>query len=157
MHLASRAAFLTRLGTLLTAGLVLVACARAPGAPPAPVVGTWLMQIPEAPFPVHLFTFHADGTVLQSNPDAGDPGSSDSNAMGAWQATPQGIRGRLVEVLADRGTRRFTGRGEISFVLTVTDDTFQGTASAVFYDPQGAQVRGPVQASLQGQRVSPRP
>ena len=28
-----------------------------------------------------MFVFHADGTMLQSNPDAGDPLTSDSNGL----------------------------------------------------------------------------
>ncbi len=50
-------------------------------------------HIPEAPFPYHLFVFHSDGTVLQSNPDAGDANTSDSNLMGAWIAEGDHIRG----------------------------------------------------------------
>src|SRR4051794_18441557 len=46
-----------------------------------PVVGTWLVKTPEAPFPYHMFTFHSDGTMLHSNPDAGDSSTSDSNGM----------------------------------------------------------------------------
>jgi hypothetical protein len=50
------------------------------------IVGTWLVKIPEAPFPWHPFIFHSDGTVQQSNPDAGDPNTSDSNLIGHRQA-----------------------------------------------------------------------
>jgi hypothetical protein len=57
----------------------------------SPIVGTWLVTIPEAPFPLHMFSFHADGTVQQSIPDAGDPNSSDSSAMGAWLAQRDAI------------------------------------------------------------------
>jgi hypothetical protein len=48
----------------------------------SPIVGTWIVKAPEAPFPYHMFVFHADGTMQQSNPDAGDRNSSDSNV--AW-------------------------------------------------------------------------
>jgi hypothetical protein len=48
------------------------------GAPPD-IVGAWIVTIPDAPFPLHTFVFHSDGTVEQSNPDAGDPNTSDSN------------------------------------------------------------------------------
>ena len=54
-----------------------------------PIVGAWVVTIPGAPFPVHMFVFHSDGTVEQSNPDAGDPSASDSNLAGAW-TTDQG-------------------------------------------------------------------
>jgi hypothetical protein len=42
------------------------------------------VKIPEAPFQYHMFVFNSDGTMLQSNPDAGDPNTSDSNGMGVW-------------------------------------------------------------------------
>ena len=102
-----------------------------------------------------MFTFHADGTVQQSNPDAGDPNTSDSNAMGVWLADGVGIKGKIVEITADRSTRQFVSRGEISFSLRVDGNAFTGTASAVFYDAVGRQVRGPVQATLKGKRVLP--
>lgn len=38
-----------------------------------PIVGTWLVQDPNAPFPYHLYAFNADGTMQQANPDGGDP------------------------------------------------------------------------------------
>ena len=57
-----------------------------------PIVGTWLVKIPEAPFPYHMFVFHADGTMLQSNPDAGDPNTSDSNGAGVWVADAAGSK-----------------------------------------------------------------
>jgi hypothetical protein len=119
------------------------------------IVGTWLVTIPEAPFPLHMFVFHSDGTVLQSNPDAGDPNTSDSNLMGAWRAERDGFKGRLVEVTADRTTRQFVSRGEISFSLKVDGNAITGTASALFYDASGRPVRGPVAVTLQGRRILP--
>jgi hypothetical protein len=84
------------------------------------VVGAWIVKIPDAPFPLHMFVFHSDGTVEQSNPDAGDPNSSDSNLMGAWRADADGYRGKIVEITADRTSRQFAARGEISFALKVS-------------------------------------
>ena len=113
------------------------------------------MKAPEAPFPLHMFVFHSDGTVQQSNPDAGDPNTSDSDLMGAWRPNGDGFKGRLVEITADRTTHQFVSRGEISFTVKVSGNAFSGTASAVFYDANGQQVRGPLQARLEGERVSP--
>jgi len=110
---------------------------------------------PEAPFPLHMFVFHSDGTVQQSNPDAGDPNTSDSNAMGVWQLEGGEIKGKLVEITADRTTRRFASRGEISFSLKVSGNAFSGTANAIFYDAEGRRIRGPLSATLEGQRVLP--
>jgi hypothetical protein len=42
------------------------------------------VKIPEAPFLFDMLVFHANGTMQQANPDAGDPNTSDSNGLGAW-------------------------------------------------------------------------
>jgi hypothetical protein len=102
-----------------------------------------------------MFVFHSDGTVQQSNPDAGDPNTSDSSLMGSWLADGDGFRGRLVEITADRTTHQFVSRGEISFALKVSGNAFSGTASAVFYAADGQRISGPLQATLQGERVVP--
>ena len=118
-------------------------------------MGAWIVSIPEAPFPLHMFVFHSDGTVEQSNPDAGDPNTSDSNLMGAWRADGDGYRGKVVEITADRTSHRLAARGEIYFALKVNGNTFGGTASATFFDTGGRRVRGPVQVKMEGERVLP--
>jgi len=60
-----------------------------------------------------------------------------------------------VEITADRSSRRFAARGEISFALKVSGNTFGGTATATFFDAGGRQVRGPVQVRMDGARVLP--
>lgn len=137
--------------------LSLAACrpvSRGQGDSPA-IVGTWFVTIPEAPFRYHMFVFHSDGTLEQSNPDAGDPNTSDSNGMGAWAADGDKIKGRFVEIAADRTTRQFVSRGEISFLIQVNGNAFSGTASAIFYDAEGRPLRAPLAATLAGQRVVP--
>jgi len=119
------------------------------------IAGTWFVKIPEAPFPYHMFVFHSDGTMEQANPDAGDPNTSDSNGMGAWAQDGGRINGKFVEVTADRITHRFVSRGEISFSIQVNGNAFRGTASAIFYDAEGRKSRGPVVATMEGQRVVP--
>lgn len=121
----------------------------------SPIVGAWIVRAPEAPFPYHMFVFHADGTMLQSNPDAGDPNSSDSNGLGVWVRDGDATKGKFVELTADRMTRQFVSRGEISFVVKVNGNALIGTASAVFYDAEGRRLRGPITATLEGQRVVP--
>jgi len=147
------------LAVLSVAALCLgsAACQSTPGRnTDAPsIVGTWLVKSPEAPFPYHMFVFHSDGTMLQSNPDAGDPNTSDSNGMGVWIADAGGIKGKFVEVTADRSTRQFVSRGEISFSIKVNGQTFSGAASAVFFDAEGRQLKAPLAATLEGQRVIP--
>jgi hypothetical protein len=120
-----------------------------------PIVGTWFVKIPEAPFHYHMFVFNSDGTMLQANPDAGDPGTSDSNGMGVWVPDGGTIRGKFVEITADRTTRQFVSRGEISFLIQVSGNAFSGTASATFFDAAGLRIRGPMPATLEGQRVVP--
>jgi len=119
------------------------------------IVGTWIVKIPEAPFCYHMFVFHSDGTMQQTNPDAGDPSTSDSNGVGVWVLDGESIKGKFVEVTADRTTRRFVSRGEISFLIKVNGDAFTGTASAIFDDATGLRLRGPLPATLEGQRVVP--
>src|SRR5438045_9700637 len=98
------------------------------------ILGVWYVIAVDAPFQYHLFTFHADGTMVQANPDAGDPLTSDSDGMGVWKLTGKTVKGKFVEITANRKTNKFKSRGEISFVLEVTGDTFLGTFSANFYD-----------------------
>jgi hypothetical protein len=137
--------------------LSLAACRSvSPGKGDSPaIVGTWFVKIPEAPFRYHMFVFHSDGTIEQSNPDAGDPNTSDSNGMGAWATDGDRIKGRFVEIAADRTTRQFVSRGEISFLIQVNGNAFSGTASAIFYDAEGRPLRAPLAATLEGQRVLP--
>ena len=130
-------------------------CLGLPACEQPTIVGVWYVKAPEAPFQYHMFAFHADGTMQQANPDAGDPNTSDSNGMGVWVPEGDRIKGKFVEVTADRATRQFASRGEISFSIKVTGNAFSGTANAIFYDAEGHRVRGPLAATLEGQRVAP--
>ena len=114
------------------------------------IVGAWFVRMPEAPFQYHMLIFNADGTVVQSNPDAGDPHTSDSNGMGAWVSEGNRIVGKFVEVTADRTTRAFVSRGEIAFRIAVLGDSISGAGSARFYDVNGAINGGPVAFTLSG-------
>src|SRR5687768_7382454 len=119
------------------------------------IVGAWFVEAPGAPFQYHMFLFSADGTMQQANPDAGNANTSDSDGMGVWVEDGDRIKGKFVEVTADRATHSFVSRGEISFDIEVDGDVFRGTATARFYDGNGTLVRGPLPASLEGQRVRP--
>ena len=120
------------------------------------IVGAWFVQMPEAPFRYRILMFNADGTMLQSNPDAGDPHTSDSNGMGVWVAEGNRVVGKFVEVTADRTTRAFASRGEIAFEIDVTGDAINGVGSARFYDVNGALNGEPLPFTLSGVRVQPR-
>ncbi|WP_264946579.1 hypothetical protein [Sphingomonas canadensis] len=119
------------------------------------IVGTWIVRDSAAPFPVQLYVFSGDGTMEQANPDAGNPRSSDSDGKGVWKAAGERVRGKWVELSADRETRRYTGRGEMSFDLKAEGDRFSGTATIRFYGPDDRPLGDPIATTLSGTRVTP--
>jgi hypothetical protein len=120
-----------------------------------PIVGAWLVKDLGAPFPYHMYVFNADGTMQQANPDAGDPRSSDSDGKGVWVTDGDRIKGKWVEVIADRASHKFTGRTEISYDVKVNADTFTGTLTASSYDANGSLTEGPTSPTpLEGKRVT---
>jgi hypothetical protein len=122
---------------------------------PNPVVGTWLVKDPNAPFPYHMYVFNADGTMQQANPDAGDPHGSDSDGKGIWVANGERIDGKWVEVTADRVTHQFAGRLEISYVLMVRGDAYTGMETVRSFDATGTLAASPATpAQLEGKRVT---
>ena len=120
-----------------------------------PIVGAWLVKDPGAPFPYNMYAFNADGTMQQANPDAGDPRTSDSDGKGVWVADGDRIRGKWVEVIADRATHKFSGRAELSYDVRVNANAFTGTISASSYDANGTLAEGPTSPTpLEGKRVT---
>jgi hypothetical protein len=88
-------------------------------------------------------------------PDAGDPHSSDSDGKGVWVTDGDRIKGKWVEVIADRASHKFTGRAEISYDIKVIVDNFAGTDTASSYDPNGTLTEGPSSPTpLEGKRVT---
>lgn len=137
--------------------LGLQACSTIPGDDRRknPVVGAWFVKDTDAPFPYHMYVFNGDGTMQQANPDAGDPRASDSDGKGIWVKNGDRIKGKWVEVIADRTTHKFTGRAEISYDIRVSGDTFVGTATARSYDANGALTDGPTAPGpFEGKRVT---
>ena len=127
-----------RYAVLATALLSLAGCAAMPRTPAVdPIVGTWIVRDPMAPFPYHMYVFNADGTMQQANPDAGDPHGSDSDGKGVWAARGGRIVGRWAEITADRATHQYSGRLEITFEIRVTGDTLTGTESVKIFDADG--------------------
>jgi hypothetical protein len=53
--------------------------------------------------------------MQQANPDAGDLNSSHSIGEGVWVPDGDSIKGKFVEITADRTTRQVVSHGEISF------------------------------------------
>ena len=120
-----------------------------------PIVGAWLVQDPNAPFPYHMYVFNADGTMQQANPDAGDSHGSDSDGKGIWVANGTRIEGKWVEVIANRATHQFAGRLEISYELTVSGDTYTATETVRSYDAAGSLAASPATPEkLIGKRVT---
>ncbi|AGT10618.1 hypothetical protein [Paracoccus aminophilus] len=143
---------------LLAAVLLVFAATQTPRAAETgqdAIIGTWVVKAPDAPFTHHMFVFNADGNMQQANPDAGNPDNSDSDGKGIWIREGDVIKGKFVEVTADRKTAKFVSRGEVSFEITAIDkDSFTGTASAKFYDDNDKLLRGPFPTPLYGKRVT---
>ena len=135
--------------------LGLAGCGKPVTAGGDPIVGAWIVKDSAAPFPYHMYVFNADGTVQQANPDAGDPHASDSDGKGVWVGDHGAIKGKWVEITADRATHKFTGRAEISFNVKVTGDTFAGAESARMFDADGTLTDGPTPPGpFTGRRVT---
>jgi hypothetical protein len=92
--------------------------------------------------------------LQQANPDAGDSATSDSDGKGIWIADGSRIRGKWLEITADRITHKFASRGEIPFEIQVAGDTFAGTRNARFYDPNGKLVRDFPASPINGKRLT---
>jgi hypothetical protein len=121
---------------------------------PNPIVGAWIVQDPNAPFPYHMYVFNADGTMQQANPDAGDSHASDSDGKGIWVTDGEQIKGKWVEVIADRATHQFAGRLEVSYEITVSGDTYTATETVRSYDAADHLAPSPATpAKLVGRRV----
>jgi hypothetical protein len=116
------------------------------------VVGTWFVEDSGAPFHQHMYVFNADGSMQQANPDSGDP--SDSDGKGIWVAKDGRIKGKWMEITADRTTHKFVSRGELPFDLQIHDDTFTGTLSARFYDPNGKLLQDYPASPIRGKRLT---
>lgn len=140
--------------------LLPLACVFAAGSASAhspssdPVVGTWLVEQPAAPFPLHLYVFNADQTMQQANPDAGDPRTSDSDGKGAWRRKDGKVSGKWVEIMADRLTHKLTGRGEFTYEIDVAADNLTGTGTFLGYAADGKVFVGPIAAPFTGTRVT---
>ncbi len=142
---------------LAAASIGLCACDRTTTGSnvPNPIVGAWIVKDPNAPFPYHLYVFNADRTMQQANPDAGDAHGSDSDGKGIWVANGERIKGKWVEVIADRATHQFAGRLEISYDITVNGGAYTGTETVRSYDAAGNLAAGPATpAQLVGKRVT---
>lgn len=101
-----------------------------------------------------MYVFNADGTMQQANPDAGDPTTSDSDGKGIWVPDGNRIRGKWMEITADRITHKFASHGELPFQIQVTGDSFTGTLSAHFYGPSGTLLKEFPASAINGKRLT---
>jgi len=108
-----------------------------------PIVGTWIVQDLNAPFPYHLYVFNGDGTMQQANPDAGDPRTSDSDGKGIWRVRGDHVEAKWVELMADRTTHQYAGRLELAMQITVEGDSLTALETARVFDAAGAPAGAP--------------
>lgn len=118
------------------------------------VVGVWIVKDETAPFPFHMYVFNADGTMQQANPDAGNARTSDSDGKGIWITRGDRVVGKWVEITADRGTRKFAGRLDLSFDLKVDGNRLTGNRSAQVFDADGKPTGEPFRGPFTGTRVT---
>jgi hypothetical protein len=81
---------------LLVSMLAIQGCSTFPGRTSSanPVVGVWIVNDVDAPFPYHTSVFNGDGALQQASPDAGDPNSTDSDGKGIWIADRDRMKGK---------------------------------------------------------------
>jgi hypothetical protein len=117
------------------------------------IVGTWRVKTVGAPFPYHMFAFHGDGTMHQTNPPAGNTETSDTAGLGVWEARGKKIKARFEEFRLDFKTGEVT-RGVIDCTITVKGDELTGDCDFNIYNvADGSHVGGPHHATLEGERV----
>jgi len=104
------------------------------------IVGAWEVTA-DAPYPPHLFTFHADGTMtttnptnVQDSPTAPRGGTHDSLGMGEWELQQEGdqkfIVGTFEQLNAFADNDEPAPTLEVSFkIRLINNDTeFEGPA-----------------------------
>lgn len=111
------------------------------GAQKDSIVGVWEVEVKGAPFAPHLLLFHADGTMLSTNPgnvqlDPADPhgGTHDSLGMGVWKRVTEGDSnvyiGTFCEHNAYADNHQPADTLYVTFKIKIKGDTFSGKALA---------------------------
>lgn len=126
------------------------------------IVGAWRMQVlpvdgvpgSGAPYSPHLMTFHADNTVLMTNPtnvqEKAGNGTTDSVGMGAWRGFRHSIKFHVEQENANQPADTPAARLLLDFECTVKRSAFRCTGDATL---EGV---GSVPAILVGQRMEVR-
>jgi hypothetical protein len=122
------------------------------------LVGAWEVTADGAPYQPHLFIFHADGTMITTNPTNVQEnatkthgGTNDSLGMGTWKCvkgkTPS-IVGTFMQLNANADDHTPTDSLSVTFKITASKDAFSGKAAVKVGD---MQVPG---ATLTGKRIA---
>ena len=136
----------------LVATLNLFGCFR-PIAPPA-LVGTWLVDMPTAPYPYHShFPYRQYRHPIK--PRRWRPWDTDSNLMGARTSAGDGFTAKLVETSADRTTHKFVSRAELVMSIHLQSNSLHGTGTASVFDATGKLDGTPHPFTFQGDRILP--
>lgn len=118
------------------------------------IVGVWEVNAPDAPFAWHVMTFTPFGTMLQSNPPAGNISESDSAGHGIWREVSENTyEAKFLEFKASHETGEFLGKGVISLRLKVTGDMIKGVSEARSYDASGKLISGPHGSPISGKKL----
>ncbi|WP_347671847.1 hypothetical protein [Micromonospora sp. B11E3] len=120
---------------------------------PSPIVGVWRVRTEGAPVPYHMFAFHSDGTLHQSNPPLGNTITSDTAGLGVWQEREGAVKARFEEYRLAYRDHSMT-RGVIELTLSVSHNSFTGTAEFNVYDVDDKHLDGPLHATVEGRKVT---
>lgn len=103
------------------------------------LVGAWEVQAQGAPYEPHLFIFHADRTMITTNPSnvqesSTKPrgGTNDSLGMGVWSCTgaePSEIVGTFFQLNAYADDHQPAARLAVTFRIKAAKNTFSGQAA----------------------------
>jgi hypothetical protein len=118
-----------------------------------PIVGVWRVSVVGAPFPYHMFAFHSDGTMQQSNPPAGNKETSDTAGLGIWAEKDGAVKARFEEFRISFNDDQVT-RGAVDFNLKVSANKLSGDCAFNIYDINGKHLQGPMQATVEADRVT---
>ena len=123
---------------------------------PHSVIGVWRIKAKGAPFAYHMFVFHSDGTMHQTNPPLGNTETSDTAGLGVWAAKGKdAITARFEEYRLAQADGATVTRGAVDFAIRVKDDALTGTCVFNIFDPDtGELLKGPLRATLSGSRVT---
>ncbi len=119
------------------------------------IVGVWRVKTVGAPFAYHMFAFHADGTMQQSNPPLGNTETSDTAGLGVWKSVGKTvIKAHFEEFRLSYADTKTVTRGVVDFDITLRNNNITGTCEFRIFDPETDELLGgPHKATLTGQRV----